>query len=383
MLKRFEVSNFKNFKQGIVLDFGMVGGYQFCKDCITDNLLGKILIYGRNATGKTNFGKAIMDIASILNEGYVQFSLFMNEDDLLSESTLFCYTFGFGVDEIRYEYHRGQEQEIQFETLSINDRRIYECNFVERKFDFSNLGYIGAETLNTERFLKSNLTLQGEENVRGQRLSFLRWLLNNSVLQKESLLLRMEEYVKGMRMFRTENALPNTRRPAKDVFFEILAKDGEIERLEEFLNAMGVECKLWLGKLPDGKKELYFKNEKLLPFYENASSGTLALVELYRRLNMYTEPTSFLYMDEFDAFYHYEMAVNVVKYMKNAYQQCQILMTSHNTNLMTNRLMRPDCLFILSREGKLTALCDATLRELREGHNLEKMYISGEFEQYE
>ena len=38
---------------------------------------------------------------------------------------------------------------------------------------------------------------------------------------------------------------------------------------------------------------------------------------------------------------------------------------------------------ILSRKGTLTALCNATQRELREGHNLEKMYISGEFEKYE
>ena len=58
-------------------------------------------------------------------------------------------------------------------------------------------------------------------------------------------------------------------------------------------------------------------------------------------------------------------------------------MTTHNTNLMTNRFMRPDCLFILSGTGDLTALCDATERELREGHDLKKMYISGEFERYE
>lgn len=51
--------------------------------------------------------------------------------------------------------------------------------------------------------------------------------------------------------------------------------------------------------------------------------------------------------------------------------------------LMTNKIMRPDCLFILSSRGTLTALCDATERELREGHNLEKMYIRGEFEKYE
>ena len=83
------------------------------------------------------------------------------------------------------------------------------------------------------------------------------------------------------------------------------------------------------------------------------------------------------------AFYHYEMAQNVIQFLKKKYPRCQIIMTSHNTNLMTNRLMRPDCLFILSSSGTLTSLCNATQRELREGHNLEKMYISGEFEKYE
>ena len=73
----------------------------------------------------------------------------------------------------------------------------------------------------------------------------------------------------------------------------------------------------------------------------------------------------------------------MIQFFKKKYPKCQMIMTSHNTNLMTNRIMRPDCLFILSRYGTLTALCNATERELREGHNLEKMYISGEFEKYE
>lgn len=66
--------------------------------------------------------------------------------------------------------------------------------------------------------------------------------------------------------------------------------------------------------------------------------------------------------------------VQVLKKMKNT----QVILTSHNTNLLTNRIMRPDCYFILTKD-KLTSLANAASRELREGHNLEKLYMSGEF----
>ena len=66
--------------------------------------------------------------------------------------------------------------------------------------------------------------------------------------------------------------------------------------------------------------------------------------------------------------------VQVLEKMKNT----QVILTSHNTNLLTNRIMRPDCYFILTKD-KLTSLANVTSRELREGHNLEKLYMSGEF----
>lgn len=179
------------------------------------------------------------------------------------------------------------------------------------------------------------------------------------------------------------NGMLRMPRRMNDSFYELLEDSNRLKDLEDFLNEMGIECKLILKKLPDGQRELYFWHEKLVPFYETASSGTLALVDLYRRLIPKGWEPSFIYLDEFDAFYHYEMAEKVINFFKRRYPECQIIMTSHNTNLMTNRLMRPDCLFILSRRGTLTALCNATERELREGHNLEKMYISGEFDRYE
>ena len=48
---------------------------------------------------------------------------------------------------------------------------------------------------------------------------------------------------------------------------------------------------------------------------------------------------------------------------------------------MTNKIMRPDTLFLLTTSGKLIPLCKATDRELREGHNLGKLYMNGEFDE--
>ena len=43
-------------------------------------------------------------------------------------------------------------------------------------------------------------------------------------------------------------------------------------------------------------------------------------------------------------------------------------------------LMRPDCYLVLDG-GKVKSFSDATGRELRQGHNIEKMYRNGEFDE--
>ena len=85
-----------------------------------------------------------------------------------------------------------------------------------------------------------------------------------------------------------------------------------------------------------------------------------------------------MFLDEFDAYYHYELSETIVQIAEQM-KHTQVIFTSHNTSLLSNRIMRPDCYFILTL-NKLTSIIDATDRELREGHNLEKLYMSGEFD---
>ena len=382
MLKKFKLKNYKNFKDEITIDFKDTAGYQFNKDCLSDGIISKMLIYGRNATGKTNLGRALLDIgATIIGPiGYRNNGIMLNADSNEKEA-VFNYEFRFGDTELFYKYSRKSNQELSYEKLIINDTCIFECDFDKKIYNFGNLNYISAETANVERY-KQSLEVE-EDEISGAKLPFLRWVISNVALQKDSVLIELANYVGRMMMITVSNGIPYRMRKIDQRFYELLEDENKLQDLEDFLNTMGIECKLALRKLPDGQRELYFAHDKLVPLYENASSGTIALVELYRRLVQRVRNASLIYLDEFDAFYHYEMAENVIYFFKQRYPKCQIIMTSHNTNLMTNRIMRPDCLFILSRKGTLTALCNATKRELREGHNLEKMYISGEFEKYE
>lgn len=383
MLKKFTLKNYKNFKDEISIDFENTAGYQFSTDCITDGTISKMLIYGRNATGKTNLGKALIDIGTTMFgvRRYVDTGVILNADSI-DETANFSYEFRFGNNELIYRYARFSNQELRNEELRINRKTIFSCDFENNNFNFENLKFINAETASIDRYLQS-VDIGDEEEFQEPKLPFLRWLISNVALNNDSILIKLANFTRRMLMITAGNTMFRIPGRMNDAFYELMEDSNRLKDLEDFLNEMGIECKLILQKLPDGKRELYFEHEKLVPFYETASSGTLALVDLYRRMTTKNWNPSFIYLDEFDAFYHYEMSEKVMNFFKRRYPECQIIMTSHNTNLMTNRLMRPDCLFILSRAGTLTALCNATERELREGHNLEKMYISGEFDKYE
>lgn len=127
MLKKFTVSNYKNFKDEISLDFSKIGEYSFNMDCLSMRL-----IYGRNATGKTNFGRALLNIKSLLCG--MQSRGLINADS--QDTAKFIYEFQFGNDEVVYKYSRFANTELCDEELYINGEAIFKCDFKNSKFDF-------------------------------------------------------------------------------------------------------------------------------------------------------------------------------------------------------------------------------------------------------
>lgn len=89
------------------------------------------------------------------------------------------------------------------------------------------------------------------------------------------------------------------------------------------------------------------------------------------------EKASLVYIDEFDAFYHFELSKEVQKLL-NKLKRVQIFTTTHNTDLMSNDLLRPDCYFLL-HDYKITSLSKLTDKKIRKAHYLQKMYKAGVF----
>ena len=83
-----------------------------------------------------------------------------------------------------------------------------------------------------------------------------------------------------------------------------------------------------------------------------------------------------VFIDEFDAFYHHELSYKICKRLFEGNNQ--VFVTTHDTFLLSNDLLRPDCFFIL-RNNEIKAICDLTDKELRFAHNLEKLYRGGTF----
>ena len=106
MLKCFSVKGFKNFSKKITLDFSNIRDYRFNSQCLTNGLISKSIVYGKNSVGKTNLGLAIFDIVSHLTNKNVTPNLYDYYlcSDGLSDYAEFYYVFQFGNDIIEYSY---------------------------------------------------------------------------------------------------------------------------------------------------------------------------------------------------------------------------------------------------------------------------------------
>lgn len=121
-----------------------------------------------------------------------------------------------------------------------------------------------------------------------------------------------------------------------------------------------------------------FSSGKEVNFHSIASTGTQSLALYYYWITKITkkDEVSLVFIDDFAAFSYNKVAEMVIKF----FLQCttQVIIVTHNTSIMCNSILRPDCYFNLEN-GTIEPLSNLTHKELREAHNIEKMYKAGHF----
>ena len=369
MLKRFSVTNFKNFKTKTVLELDKPANYEFNNEVINNGIVSKGIIYGINGSGKSNLALAIFDIVLHLTDKEKtldKYQLYLSLDSKKTEAD-FEYVFEFNGIEVVYQYSKINPSTLIYEKLFISGQEVLNYDF-SRKTGYTSLK--GTETLQ----LTSSLSTDTD------RISRVKYIKSNAILNdtlENKAFVSFVNFVDNMLMF---YSLDQNRYQGlcvgSDSYTQGIVKEGKEKEFERFLKKQGVDYEL-IGVETNGTKELYckFKNASV-PFHSIASTGTRSLA-LFYYWYIKMSSASFVYIDEYDAFYHFELSQNLVEIIKQL-PDTQVFMSTHNTDLISNDILRPDAYFLI-KENKINSFDKLSEKELRRAHNIQKMYKAGSF----
>ena len=363
MITKFSVKNYRGFAEKIEWDLSHPSSYSFNTFAIKDGIIKNGIIYGPNGSGKSNLALALFDIILHLtqkNKNPHQIDTIVNvyhPDEFVS----FEYTFQFDNDVIEYNYAKSAIG-LEKEQIVLNGNIIF-------TLDDNNLEIASKEFPMTDEN-KNQLASSGN------KVSVLRYLWSVYPFTSEHPLMKMKEFVDGMLLFWNHEERGFAGLDTGSSFIEEYIISNElVEDFSDFLKSVsGQEFKFKAANKDD--KQLICDMGNGVPFRNIRSTGTSSLTLLYFWMQKMSRAT-FVMIDEFDAFYHFDLSFKVCQKLFSFSNQ--IFVTSHNTYLMSNDLLRPDCNFIIDK-NQIKSLSLCTDKELRMGNNIEKMYRGNAFE---
>ncbi|KEY62655.1 AAA family ATPase [Lactococcus cremoris] len=374
MLQTFSVKGFKNFSEEIT--FKLKGGnFEFNNNGIRDDIVKTAVIYGDNASGKSNLGLAIMDIVTHLTDNnsntkeYVNHYLNLNDKNIKKAD--FKYIFKFDDDIVEYRYSKTDYDKLSEEVLLVNKKEVI---VNQPKKDNRIINLTGTDTL----------------NIRREDLSLVKLVYANANISDKSgkneekndtkVFFKFMEFVNNMLSF--DSIYGNHYRgftTGRGNIPEKIVEKGKIKGYQKFLSYLGIEYNLF-PKDVDGKKEIYakFPSGKIANFFSIMSKGTMSLSLFYMWYMQFEEGVQFVFIDEFDSYFHHKVSRKLVKLLLDT-SNIQVVLTTHNTANMSNELLRPDCYFVLEN-GTIDNIANRSGREIRKAQSIEKMYRAGAFD---
>lgn len=364
MLIKFAVKNFRGFAEKIEWDLSHPNNYEYNKYAIKEGIIKNGIIYGPNGSGKSNFALALFDIENHLSAKWKKTDYYTNfvYTGAPNSPVEFEYHFKFDDDIVEYRYSKNSIGLLLSESLSVNQNQVFkkdETNFVIDESQFK-----------IDDTIKKNF----KQNVNS--VSVINFLTASFPFSQDHYIVKLVLFVNSMLWFKNLDSREFIGlETASFSLEEFIIQNHYVDDFNKFLAKVSEQHFKFVSP-KEGDKNLYCEiGGNTIPFLLIASTGTQALELLYVWIKRMSA-ASFVFIDEFDAFYHFKLAFEVCKQLFNL--NCQVFTSSHNTYLMTNDLLRPDCNFIL-QNNKIKPLQACTDKELRFGHNIEKLFRGGAF----
>ena len=358
MLKSFQVVNYRGFSKAIEWNLERTGNYQFNGGAISGGIVRNGIVYGPNGSGKSSLSLAVFDITNHLSQKKRKPDYYDNFVNLAApdKNVSFQYQFVFDDKELLYDYSKDSQGNIVTERLEASGKLVFDHQGqdleISRKFGIpdSVIRKIAASA---------------------NSISIVNYLLSSVPLSEDHYLMKLQRFVNSMLWFHGREIREFIGIDAQPTLIEeFFIRNKMLSDFEQFLKNESGQS-LHLTTLDGDDKQVYVEmNGHKARFNSIASTGTQELELLYFWYKRMSE-ASFVFIDEFDAYYHYELSYNICK--KLFKMKCQTFLTTHNTSLLTNDLLRPDCYFIVY-DNEINPLNVMTDKELRQGHNIEKLY---------
>lgn len=363
MLVKFAVKNYRGFSEKLEWDLSNPSNFEFNSFAVSNNIIKNGIVYGPNGAGKTNLGLAVFDIVNHLTQKmkmadyYTNFVYAGSPDSLVD----FEYTFQFGSDKIDYYYSKDKLGVLKSEVLKRNGE-------VLLKRDDSEVVLKGFQV--DERTLQ--LLKKGINNF-----SIVNFIVSSFPLKKSTYLVRLINFVNSMLWYQCldRRSFIGLETSSSNIE-EFIIQNDLVEDFALFLRETSGQVFNFVEHSKDEKKLWCEYNGHKIEFMLLESTGTRSLELLYFWLQK-VKDASFVFVDEFDAFYHFDLSYRVCERLFSL-KKPQVFVSTHNTYLMTNDLLRPDCNFIL-KDNDIKSISHRTEKELRLGHNIEKLYRGGTF----